>query len=159
MVEMYKCFRGICCLHPQARRQDVIITPSRTSTSNSMKSTGGQMKSDLQAHRKGKGHPCHVYASTEERRIYSSNPFATSAPEEGCGQQNHPTALAPRKTRCQLYRRPGGTQGRSRRARKSRRHRNSISRRPRPQRVTILTKLSRPIPDTTTESKFREYER
>jgi hypothetical protein len=78
---------------------------------------------------------------------------------EVCGQQDHPTALPPRKTRCQLYRRSGVSQGRSRRARKSGRHRNSISGRSRPQRVTILTTLSRPLPDTTTESKFQGHER
>jgi len=36
MAEMYKCFGGIWCLHSQTRRQDFIIIPSRTSTSNGM---------------------------------------------------------------------------------------------------------------------------
>ena len=160
MIEMFKSFGGIFCLHPQARRLDFIISPSRTSTSNRLKSRGDQMKSDFQTHCKGKGYPCHVYASTEGRRLYSFNPFANSAPEWGgvCGQQKHPTALPPRKSRCQLYKRPGGTQGRTRRAWKIRRHRNSISGRPRPQRVTILTTLSKALPDTKTESKFQIYE-
>lgn len=85
MIEMFKSFGGIFCLHPQARRLDFIISPSRTSTSNRLKSRGDQMKSDFQTHCKGKGYPCHVYASTEGRRLYSFNPFANSAPEWGGG--------------------------------------------------------------------------
>lgn len=94
---MYKCFGGICCLHPQARRQEFIITPSRTSTSNSMKSRGDQMKGDFQTHCKGKGYPCHVYASTEGSQIYSTNSFATSAPEGGLWSAKPPDRFTPEK--------------------------------------------------------------
>jgi hypothetical protein len=46
--------------------------------------------------------PRHAYGGTEWRRRYSSNPFATSALEEG-SQHHAPAALPPRNTRYPQY--------------------------------------------------------
>jgi hypothetical protein len=61
------------------------------------------------------------------------------------GQRHAPAALPPGKTRCPLYRRLGGTQGRSGHAQKSRPHLDSIPGPPSPQQVAIPTELCRPI--------------
>ena len=53
-------------------------------------------------------------------KVYNSTQFKTSALKTGVGGQHHaPAALPPRKTRYPLYKRLGGSQGRSERARKN----------------------------------------
>jgi hypothetical protein len=55
------------------------------------------MKSDFQTHCKGKGQQYHVYASTEGRGIYSSSPWATSAPEGSLWSAKPPDRFTPEK--------------------------------------------------------------
>lgn len=58
MVEMYKCFGEICCLHLQGRiLYFIIAAAAKTSISNSMKSRRDKMKSNFHTQRKDKGHP------------------------------------------------------------------------------------------------------
>jgi hypothetical protein len=74
----------------------------------------------------------------------------------GLWSATNPAALPPRKNRYKLHSRPEKLGASLERHGNSRRPRNSISGRPRPQRVTILSTLSKLLPDTT-ESKFQRY--